>query len=167
MSHRPLPQPLLVAGRPDLERFREPPAGLPEDAKEFWADSVAKLAEVGVIDVVDTPSLEMLATQYARVMQARRVIAAKGLFSLGHGGQIKESPAVKLERDAMATFMRFASEFALTPVARTRLGLAQLHGKAMAKELDDQLAGDQPSTPAEEPIDAEVIEDEDVGLPGL
>jgi P27 family predicted phage terminase small subunit len=162
VSHRPLPEPLLVAGRPELQKFAEPPPGLPEDAKEFWADSVVKLAEVGVLDLVDTPALEMLATQYARVLQARRVIAAKGLFALGSVGQVREAPWVRLERDAMAAFMRMASEFALTPVARTRLGLAQLHGKAMAKELEDAIGGGQG------PVDATVVEDDgDVGLPGV
>jgi P27 family predicted phage terminase small subunit len=152
---------LLVAGRPDLQKLIDPPLGLPEDAKEFWQDSVRKLAEVGVIDLVDTPALEMLATQYARVLQARRVIAARGLFAHGSMGQIREAPWVRLERDAMAAFMRMAGEFALTPVARTRLGLAQLHGKAMAKELDEALGADAA-------VDAEVVEDlTGVGLPGV
>lgn len=160
VSHRPVPEPLLVAGRPDLQRFADPPPGLPEDAREFWHDSVVKLAEVGVIDRVDTPSLEMLATLYARVLQCRRVTAVKGLFAHGSTGQIREAAWVKLERDSMMAFQRLASEFALTPVARTRLGLAQLHGKAMAKELEEAL---EPDIVEGSFVDA----GEDVGLPGL
>jgi phage terminase small subunit len=45
-QHRPLPEPLLVAGRPDLGELAEPPDHLPEDAKALWRDSVERLIEV-------------------------------------------------------------------------------------------------------------------------
>lgn len=161
-----MPEVLLVAGRPDLERFREPPATLPRDAKAFWLGCVEKLVEAGVIDLVDGPALEMLATAYARVQQAQRVIAEEGHFAIGSGGQLKEHPALKIEQTYMTMFERYLNHFALSPIARTRLGLAQLHGKAMAKELEDALSG-SPQAAEPEPVDAEVIDDGDVGLPGL
>lgn len=166
VSHRPIPEPLLVAGRPDLERFRIPPAHLPADAKEYWGDSIKTLAEVGIVDLVDRPALEMLATQYARARQAGRVVAEKGMFSYGAAGQIREAPWVKVERDAMTMFLRFATEFAQTPVARTRLGLADLHAKAMAAEMEAALEPDAETT-AHEVTDAELVDDDDdIGLPG-
>lgn len=161
VSHRPVPEPLLVAGRPDLQRFAIPPAELPEDAVEFWGDTVRMLAEVGVIDLVDTPAAVMMAIQYARSKQAGRVIAAKGLFGHGAAGQIKEAPWVKTEREAQMAFYRMLSDFGMTPVARVRLGLAELHHKAMSREMDEAIGG------RVIPIDAEVVEDDDdVGLPG-
>lgn len=170
VSHRPMPEPLLVAGRPDLERFRDPPEGLPRDAQEFWRESIEKLVEVGVIDLVDTPALEILATAYARIRQARRVIAEEGHFGIGSGGQIKEHPALKIEQNYMAMFERYMNHFALSPVARTRLGMAELSRKAMAAELDRELGpdeGQQAPRPAD--VEGEAFEEDldgDIGLPG-
>lgn len=161
VSHRPMPEPLLVAGRPDTE-FVEPPEHLPADAKEFWGESIQRLAEVGILDLVDGPALEMLAIQYARARQAARVVKEKGLFAHGAAGQIREAPWVKIEREAHTMFLRLASEFALTPVARTRLGLAELSRRAMAHEMETALDGGN-ATPV---ADAEVVADVDVGLPG-
>lgn len=162
VSHRPVPEPLLVSGRPEME-FREPPAHLPADAKEFWGESIQRLAEVGILDLVDGPALEMLAIQYARARQAGRVVAAEGHFAPGAAGQIKEHPALKIERDAHTMFLRLASEFALTPVARTRLGLAELSRRAMQHEIEKDLDGPQ----ADADATAEEVDDDDVGLPGL
>ncbi len=145
-----MPEPLLVAGRPDLQEMAEPPSYLDEDAKEFWRLSVVRLVEVGIIDRVDTPVLEQLATQYARIRQAQRVIADVGLFARGSVGQMREHPAVKIEREATTQFLKLAEHYALTPIARTRLGLAELHRRSLHKEMESGLgrpnlrpAGDQ------------------------
>lgn len=69
--------PVLVGGRPSLDELREPPEDLPEDAKAFWADTVVRLIEVGIVDRVDVPILEQLATQYARIKATQRVITAR------------------------------------------------------------------------------------------
>lgn len=138
-GRRPLPEPVLVSGRPVPGELTEPPAHLPADAKEFWSDSVQRLASVGIIDRVDVPALEQLATQYARIRQAQRVIAEDGHFTRGSVGQLREHPALKIEREATTMFLKLADQFALTPVARTRLGLAQLHGRALQQELSEGL----------------------------
>jgi P27 family predicted phage terminase small subunit len=134
-QHRPLPEPVIVGGRPVPADLAEPPADLPQDAQDFWCDSVVRLVEVGLIDWVDVPVLEMLATQYARVKQSRRVIAEDGHFALGSVGQIREHPALKIERESMAAFLRLAEQYGLTPVARTRLGLAELHRRSLEQEM--------------------------------
>lgn len=138
-SKRPVPTPVLVAGRPDLDELAEPPAHLPPEAQEFWRDSIQRLTAVGIIDRVDVPVLEQLATQYARVRQAQAVIAKKGMFSKGSKGQLREHPALKIEREATRTFLSLAEQYALTPVARTRLGLAELHRRSLSQELADRL----------------------------
>jgi P27 family predicted phage terminase small subunit len=135
----PLPEPLLVAGRPALGEIAEPPDHLPRDAKEFWWTDVDRLVEVGIIDRVDVPVLEMLATQYARWRQASRVVAVEGHFTLGSAGQIREHPAVKIEREAHSLFLKTAEHYALTPIARTRLGLAEVHRRTLAAEMQDAL----------------------------
>jgi P27 family predicted phage terminase small subunit len=134
-----IPQPLLVAGRPRANELDEPPDHLPPEAKEFWAVSVARLVEVGIIDRVDVPVLEQLAVQYARIRQAQRVIAQDGHYSRGAAGQLKRHPAIDIEANATAMFMKIAEHYALTPIARTRLGLAELHRRSLATELEEGL----------------------------
>lgn len=136
---RPLPEPMLVAGRPALNELSEPPEHLPPEAKEFWRDSICRLVEVGIIDRVDVPVLEQLATQYARIRQAQRVLAEDGHFTRGSVGQIREHPALKIERDATTMFLKIAEHYALTPIARTRLGLAELHRRSLSQELTEGL----------------------------
>jgi P27 family predicted phage terminase small subunit len=158
-SHRQVLEPLLVAGRPDHE-LDEPPADLPADGKSFWISTVARLIDVGMLDLVDETALRMLATQYARWCQAGRVVALDGHFVRGSVGQLREHPAIKIEREAHGLYLKTAEQFGLTPMARTRLGLAELHRRSLHAEMDRTLG------------DADVIEGEveaddgDIGLPG-
>jgi P27 family predicted phage terminase small subunit len=159
VSKRPQPQPMLVAGRPDHE-LDVPPQDLPVDGKEFWALTVRRLVDVGMLDLVDETALRMLATQYARWRQAGRVIAEVGHFARGSVGQIREHPAVKIEREAHGLYLKTAEQFGLTPMARTRLGLAELHRRSLHMEMDRALDG------AAGVIDGEVVDGDDIGLPG-
>jgi P27 family predicted phage terminase small subunit len=136
---RPLPEPVVLGGRPDLKEMIEPPSHLHPDAKDFWKDSVVRLVEVGILDRVDTPALEQLATQYARIRAAQRVIDEAGYFARGSTGQIKEHPALKIEERATNLFLKLAEHYGLTAIARTRLGLAELHRRSLAQELTEGL----------------------------
>jgi P27 family predicted phage terminase small subunit len=138
-GHRPLPDRVVVSGRPTLPELSEPPAHLPAEAKEFWAVSVTQLVDAGIADRIDIPVLEQLCTQYARIRQAQRVLAEDGHFTRGSVGQIREHPALKIEREATSMFLKMAEHYALTPIARTRLGLAELHARSLKKEMDEGL----------------------------
>src|SRR4051794_28305836 len=74
-GHRPLPEPLLIAGRPHLHELMEPPPHLPVEAHAFWTETVAHLVDCGLVDRVDAAALDQLATAYARWRQAGQVIA--------------------------------------------------------------------------------------------
>lgn len=150
---RPLPEPVLIGGRPELADLAVPPSTLPEDAQEFWEETVAMLVEVGMIDRVDVPVLEQLAVQYARIRGAQRVIAEFGYFAKGSTGQVVEHPALKIEREATGMFLRIAEHYGLTPVARTRLGLAELHRRSLESEMQSALG--EPTLTA---IDVESVE---------
>jgi P27 family predicted phage terminase small subunit len=138
-QRRPIPEPVLVSGRPELHELAEPPAHLPTDAKDFWRESVVRLVDVGIIDRVDIPALEQLAIQYARIRQSQRVLAEEGHYARGSVGQLKEHPAIKIERESTKMFLALAEQYALTPVARTRLGLAELSRRNLATELGEGL----------------------------
>jgi P27 family predicted phage terminase small subunit len=149
---------MLVAGRPEHE-LDEPPDDLPADGQAFWRDTVHRLIEVGMLDLVDEVALRMMAVQYARWQQAGRVLAIDGHFARGAAGQIREHPAIRIERDAHQLFMKTAEQFGLSPMARTRLGLAELHRRSLHSEMERALG-------APDIIDGEAASDVDVGLPG-
>jgi P27 family predicted phage terminase small subunit len=157
---RALPDVVSVAGRPMPGELEEPPRGLPADAKLFWRTIIVQLTELGVLDRVDVPQLENLAVAYARIVQARRVIAEDGHFCLGSMGQIREHPALAIERAYILIFDRLASQYALTPVARTALGYAELHRRSLAQELEDAIG-----SPALRPVDVVDSTAEDVSGP--
>lgn len=138
-SKRPLPETVLVGGRPDVHELAEPPAHLPDDAKEWWNESVTRLVEVGIVDRVDLPILEQMAIQYARMRQAQRVLAVDGHFVRGSVGQLRPHPSLKIEQDATQLFFKMAEHYGLTPVARTRLGLAELHRRSLQQEMGASL----------------------------
>jgi P27 family predicted phage terminase small subunit len=158
VSHRAVPEPLLVAGRPAHE-FDEPPADLPRDGREFWRSTVSRLIEVGMLDLIDEVALRMLATQYARWCQASRVVAVDGHFVRGSVGQLREHPAIKIEREAHGLYIKTAEQFGLTPMARTRLGLAELHRRSLHSEMESALG-------TADVIEGEATDDDDIGLPG-
>lgn len=132
----PVPEPLIVAGR-DMDL--EPPEDLPEAGKQAWNAVVPQLADVGLLDRVDRLALEAMCVQWARMKQAGRVLAVQGHLVRGPGGMLKEHPSLKTEREAASMFFRFAEQYALTPIARTRLGLAELHRRQLKTEFEDAL----------------------------
>jgi len=63
--------------------------------------------------------------------------------ALGSTGQVTEHPLLASERNAASLVLRAGEHYAVTPVARARLGLAALQGRSLQRELDDELG---PST---------------------
>jgi len=152
---RPLPEPMLVSGRPDpQDAMLECPADLPAAGKEAWETIVPQLAEVGLLDRVDRMMLKAMCLTWARAMQAGKVINAQGHLVRGVAG-LKEHPSLKTERDSLRLFSSFAEQFALTPVARTRLGMAEFQRRSLQKEFETSL-GSADLTPI---MDAEVVEE--------
>jgi P27 family predicted phage terminase small subunit len=160
VNHRPSPEPLTIAGR--AIDMIEPPKWLAKDAKAYWRETVAKLIDVGMIDLVDAAALEVLASSYARWRQAGRTVNRVGLLVPGRQGGMVLNPAVRAERDAATLHLKVAEHFGLTALARARLGLAEVHRRSLQGEMDRALDGGTVDG------EAEVVEDgdEDVGLPG-
>lgn len=105
----------------------------------MWIEIVPVLCAVGIVDLVDRYMLEELCRAHARRVQFSRIIASEGLFSAGSHGQLRQHPAVAGERAAADEFRQIAASFGLDPVGRVRLGVAELHRKSLASELEDVL----------------------------
>lgn len=163
---RPLPAPVLVGGRPTPEEFSQPPADIPEDGRQWWMKNVPRLVELGIIDRIDETVLEQLAVLYSRIKQARRVIREDGHFAKGSTGQLVKHPALSIEESSTKLFMQLAEQYALTPTARTRLGLAELNRQTAARELLAELQGDDGEeledigevVDDDTPVDVEVVD---------
>lgn len=138
---RPLPEPVVIGGR---TQSLDPPEPFPEAARVLWDELVPILSEVGVLSPVDRPALIALCRQWARAQAAAEQIEQGGqqtLLSTGSTGQVIEHPLLGIERAASALLLRFAEQYGLTPVARTRLGLAELQRRTLARELSEVLGG--------------------------
>lgn len=162
-SHHRQPETVLVQGRPTAEELARAPDRLDPDAREWWEAHVPALAEAGLIDRGDLTGLEHMAQLAARVTQCQRAIDARGLFSAGSVGQVREAPWVRLQERSILAFEKLAQSYGLTPVGRVRLGLAVLQGRSLAAELDATLS--PRSGEGLVPVDADAS-DADRGLPG-
>lgn len=153
-------QTVLVGGRPGTEELGTPPAHLPVVAQEWWLEFVPKLVEVGLLDRADVAELEMLATAFAMYRMCLLTIQHDGPWEISKDGTSKPHSAQKQMEKWMMMYDRMAEKYGLNPVARTRLGLAELAARSLSVDLDEKL-GAIPST-AEDIVDAEVVE-----MPGL
>jgi P27 family predicted phage terminase small subunit len=134
---------------------------LGKSALEFWKQVTPVLADAGVLERIDLFMLALAASAWGDVMKAERVLAEDGFFQLGSVGQVKEHSALKIKREATLTFERLANHLCLSPVARTRLGLAALTAQVMSHEMDELIGPDTIDA------DAEYVDAVEVGVPGL
>lgn len=158
---RPLPQTVLLAGRPELNELAEPPADLPKPGQELWVELAPTLVRAGLLDLADRFMFEELCRAHARRVQFSRALKEDGLFAIGSHGQIKQHPAVAGERAAAEEFRQLGALFGLSPVDRTRLGLTTLVVRSM--EIDLAHALEDPNDPGF--VDADAVDE--VGLPGV
>lgn len=118
---------------------------MPEEGVELWQRTMPWLVQVNVLQTIDLPAFEQMCRVYAQAERARKVLDENGYFALGAGGQIVEHPSMKILQTAQMMFLRHASEFGMTTMARTRLGLMDVQRKSIQQDLDWTLG---PSTRA-------------------
>jgi P27 family predicted phage terminase small subunit len=115
--------------RPD-PALPDPPEHLNEDAHAEWERVARGLYNMGCLSVVDRGTLAAYCQAYGRWVQAERAIAemaekdpkTHGLMIKTAKGNIVQNPLVGTANKAKADMMRYASEFGMTPSARSRLG---------------------------------------------
>ena len=109
----------------------DPPEFLDEHAKNEWWRVAPKLHALGSLTVLDLQPLAAYCQAYAHWITAERALAQmaagdprfSGLMITGSTGSHMANPLVKIARGAAADMLRFAAEFGLTPVARSRLSV--------------------------------------------
>jgi P27 family predicted phage terminase small subunit len=140
---RKLPAPIELPG--GLAERNLPPA-----ARQLWDELAPVLQHAGVLASVDAAAFESLCMSWQRACDARAVVEEEGLFSFGSMGQVIEHPALSIERNARAEFLKFAEQFGITPVARARIAAAAAMAQAQKRdEISDVIS-----------LDAEEVDDE-------
>jgi P27 family predicted phage terminase small subunit len=141
MVNPPVPLPLRVLrGNPGKRRLgrepelpREPECPAPPDfvapyGQDEWWRVAPELHRLGLLTVGDVMPLAAYCQAYARWRLAEEALArmtgrdeSDGLLVKSATGDARPNPLVRLSSDAAAAMLRYAAEFGLTPVARTRL----------------------------------------------
>ncbi len=120
-----------LSREPELPREPEcppPPDFLAPYACDEWWRVAPELHLLGLLTVADVQVLAAYCQAYARWPTAEEALArmagcdeSDGLLAKSATGDARPHPLVKISRDAAARMVKFAGEFGMTPVARTRL----------------------------------------------
>jgi P27 family predicted phage terminase small subunit len=100
------------------------------------------------LTVVDTMPLACYCQSYSRWREAEEALARiadrdenmRGLVIKSSDGDVRRNPLVKISSDASNDMLKFASEFGLSPVARSRLA-AGVHGQPSFGKFDGLIGG--------------------------
>jgi len=89
--------------------------------------------------MIDAAAIRHMCLVYARAEEAHAILNQEGLLSVGYKGQPVEHPAVRIYERSSALFLRYAEQFGLTTLARTRLGLIDVKRLSIQHSVNDSL----------------------------
>ena len=115
----------------------DPPDWLLPEARRAWDEVVPHLEGLGLLSVVDGPSLAIALTHYGVACSAAAELQRDGVTEedRAHGGQLKKHPAAQVFKDNAAAFRQWVAELGLSPAARQGLPLQEPADEGMAAML--------------------------------
>lgn len=115
----------------------EPPADLPEGAKDIWR---AMLADVDprILKSADLEGLRMLVVAALRHRELTEQVTRYGTIVQGMRGPMV-NPAIDAANKQAATYVRLAEQYALTLQARMRTGLVMAQGATLVDQLRSKI----------------------------
>jgi P27 family predicted phage terminase small subunit len=126
-GHRPIP----AEPEPEIpENMPAPPDFLAPLAKDEWWSIGPHLVRLGLLTAVDLACFAVYCQSVADWRAAREVLASMAerdptthalLVKRGSDGSPMRNPLVTIASNAANDMLRYASEFGLTPVARSRI----------------------------------------------
>jgi P27 family predicted phage terminase small subunit len=139
---RPEPEPEISAEIPD------PPVYLTGYAADEWWTIAPQLHRLGLLTTVDLTMFAAYCDAYMQWRLASEAMARmrvndpvmSGLIIKTKNGEAEHNPLVSIARKAAGDMLRYASEFGLTPCARTRISQGP-NGDAQKSKFDGLLAG--------------------------
>ena len=108
-------EPMPEKGMPDCPRWLLP------EAKEEWKKLCQKLSEMGVLTEIDMAAFAAYCQSYARWKEAQEHINSEGSTFETEKGYQQQTPWVGIANTNQKLMMQAASEFGLTPSARSRI----------------------------------------------
>ena len=140
LTGNPGQRPLPKSEPKPRSRNPSPPAHLNEDAAKEWARIADELTAIGILSGLDRAALAAYCQAYGRWAQAERALAkvinqADGLIIKTVSGNMIQNPLVGVANKAMADMVRYASEFGMTPSARSRISASDDDGFDPADEF--------------------------------
>ena len=126
-KHEPQPRPI----RPACPKWLTP------DARKEWNRIVPELERMGLLTVVDGAALSAYCQEWGRYVDAQAQIGRYGLLlKPTASGYIQQSPYLSIARKSLQAVRALASEFGLTPAARTRIQVPKGETEDDWPELD-------------------------------
>lgn len=100
---------------------RRVPSTLPPSGKTLWRALVPELERLNLLTKIDDATLHGACLNYARALQAGALVKKQGLTIVTDKGFVIQHPAVSIERNSWAAWLRFATQFGLTPSSRSAI----------------------------------------------
>jgi P27 family predicted phage terminase small subunit len=95
---------------------------LSAEARAEWRRVSRCLHQLGLLTGVDRAVLAAYCQAHGRWVQAERALAESGSLTIVTSrGNTVPNPLIRIANQAMADMARYASEFGMTPSARTRV----------------------------------------------
>lgn len=118
------------------------PSWLLPAARTEWQRLCGRLNRMGVLTVIDRAAFAAYCQSYARWKQAQEHISAEGATYETENGMHRPNPWVAICNTEQRLMMQAASEFGLTPSARSRIMASAGVGKDETDEMEALLGGD-------------------------
>jgi P27 family predicted phage terminase small subunit len=109
---RPLPS---RDRQPESTDLKAPTGHLPRQGWLLWNRLAPHLSEMGLFSELDRQALEMLCLHYAYAYKAEKGLRSQGLMATGSMGQLVKHPLHQVFMDHSKAFLRYATEFGMTP----------------------------------------------------
>jgi P27 family predicted phage terminase small subunit len=101
------------------------PNHLNDVARKEWRRLATPLHDAGILTLADRAALAAYCVAYARWVEAEEKLAETPTLLKTPSGYVQQSPWLTVANKQMELMGRYMSELGLTPVARTRTGMAE------------------------------------------
>lgn len=97
------------------------PEYIEKRACDYMNEILLVLKEMGLLESINTASLDMLAQSYSMFITSTQTLIAEGLTIINKQGNIVPHPAVKIAKDSQIQAINIMRELGLTPLSKKKL----------------------------------------------
>ncbi|QFT96058.1 Phage terminase, small subunit [Roseovarius sp. THAF8] len=123
-GRKPVPKAGTLSNSP-LNALPRCPSHLNDVARKEWRRLATPLHEAGILTLADRAALAAYCQAYARWVQAEEKLGEGPALLKTPSGYVQQSPWLTVANKQMELMGRYMSELGLTPVARTRVDMAE------------------------------------------